>query len=1326
MGKDKLDDLLDLHNYSTWRVRFKALCSERDLGAALTTTPLTPYDKSKSEKVINLLIKNVKDHHLQTVTDAANAKEAWDALAETLAANNNARRLALRQEFSRLKMEDGEALTKYIARARQLRSDLLGTGQNVDESDLALAILQGLPSKYEMLSLALTTRDGELDLTTVTSKLSAFETSKSESKEKESAAFAAVGNPAAGSGSYGRNAGGNGASSQRSNVICHYCKKPGHFIRDCRKRQADRRANNGTGGDNNNGGGRRNSYSYAPRQMAFIASGNSSRLPDWHLDSGSTWHVTYDESELINVRQLSPHEELKIVGVGGHALKPTAVGTLRLYSNVAENLELQFHDVYVAHDAVVKILSVGRLDSRGAEVSFGGSKVAVRANGETILSGVKEGDLYAIKYQKSTVNSFSARGASETRNGGNQQGNKSTISQTDTEAATLWHRRLGHLGFTNLEGLVKHKMVAGLDINRAAIKAAGDIVCEPCIYAKQTRGPFPSTGHKAAKPLQLLHMDVCGPMPEASLAGSLYVTTVLDDCTGLSAVAFTKTKEAVKEKVVTIINQLEQTTGHSTKEVRTDRGREFVNSQLKSYFNGKGIVHGTTVGYTPEQNGAAERLNRTLLEKTRAMLVESGLPKSMWAETFSTANYLRNISPVVGSKVTPYEAFFSQRPDVSHLRIFGCAAYVHVPKEKRSKLDPVSQKGTLVGYDSGGLYRVLLENGVEVCANVIFDETTIGQHQDSDEDAEVDGVETTANNQALQERSGELEAVQQLDYMEVDDEGAGPSQVQQRGNYQLRERKRQAEWSSDGQPVTIGRIYAAVNPGIPEPNTYAEAMAGQQAEEWQRAMDEEIEAQLANGTWELATPPPGTKLLPCRWVYKVKHNADGSVERFKARLVAKGYEQRAGIDYGELFAPTSRFASLRALLAAAAAKKMTVHQMDVSTAFLNGELKEELWMEQPPGYQSDDKAQACRLRRSIYGLKQAPRCWYDKLSEELAKFGLFPTAADPALFVKTDKTGRVYALVHVDDLLIASDKEELVIAIKKAIGACFKVRDLGEAKVYLGMEIRRLSAEEIVLSQQGYVEQLLERHQLADAKPRSTPLPPGTKILSAGESDLILQDATPYRKLIGELNYLATSTRPDISQALSFLARFMSAPTKGHQNLALGVLRYLSGTRELGLRFGGDKKNKVEGYSDSDWAGDPTTRRSTSGYAFLLNGAAISWSSQLQRTVAASSVEAEYQATAAAVREALWLRKLASELNLEGGATKISLDSQGALSLGKNAIISARSKHIDVHHHLVRERVVRGEIELGYCPTDQMVADILTKALGEIKFKWCRGALGVS
>ncbi|GIL91628.1 hypothetical protein Vretifemale_19249, partial [Volvox reticuliferus] len=484
----------------------------------------------------------------------------------------------------------------------------------------------------------------------------------------------------------------------------------------------------------------------------------------------------------------------------------------------------------------------------------------------------------------------------------------------------------------------------------------------------------------------------------------------------------------------------------------------------------------------------------------------------------------------------------------------------------------------------------------------------------------------------------------------------------------------------------------------------------------------EIAAQLSNGTWELAKPPEGTRLLPCRWVYKVKRGADGGIERFKARLVAKGYEQRAGIDYGELFAPTTRSVSLRALLAVAATKGMPIHQLDVSTAFLNGELEEELWMQQPPGYESADPTQACRLKKSIYGLKQAPRCWYVKLVAALDKLGFNPSQADPALFIKKDENGIVYLLVHVDDIITTSDDEELIRKVKDAVGKVFKIRDLGEAKVFLGMEISRGENGEVKLSQRRYIEELLQRHQLVDAKPRSTPLPPGSKVLPAEEGDMELKDSSDYRTLVGELNYLATSTRPDIAQALSVLARFMGKPSKSHMGLALGVLRYLAGTRELGLCFGGAGEFALEGYSDSDWAGDPATRRSTTGYVFKLGGAAISWNSQLQRTVAASSVEAEYQATSAAVREALWLRKLVGDLDLGTGAIGIWTDSQGALSLGNNPITSVRSKHIDVQHHLVRERVSRGEVVLSYCSTEEMVADVLTKALGEIKFKRCREA----
>ncbi|GIL95867.1 hypothetical protein Vretimale_1808 [Volvox reticuliferus] len=293
--------------------------------------------------------------------------------------------------------------------------------------------------------------------------------------------------------------------------------------------------------------------------------------------------------------------------------------------------------------------------------------------------------------------------------------------------------------------MVRDGMVVGLDIGRAGIQEAKAGVCAPCVMAKQRQGPYPATGHKAAVPLGLIHLDVCGPMQEVSLGGMRYVTVLLDDCTGLSTVAFTPSKAAVRENVILMINTLERASGHLVKEVRSDRGTEFINAELMAFFSSKGIVHGTTAGYNPEQNGAAERLNRTLLEKARAMLVESKLPKQLWGEAVSTANTLRNVSPVRGQKVTPCEAFYGYKPDVRHLRVFGCAAYVYVPAEKRDKLDPKSQRGVLVGFGQGGQYRVLVDDVVKVCSDVHFDEDDFShpklvmdvkdESDDSDEDA---------------------------------------------------------------------------------------------------------------------------------------------------------------------------------------------------------------------------------------------------------------------------------------------------------------------------------------------------------------------------------------------------------------------------------------------------------------------------------------------------------------------------------------------------------------------------------------------------------------
>ena len=1344
MGKEKLEEPLDSDNYSAWSFRFQGLCNELGLEKSLLSEPISDEQLQHSKRVLNLMMMNVKDRHLNKIRNAANAKQAWDHFAATFAANTNARRAQLRGNLHHFSMANGEAMVDYFARAKQLQSDLAGVGSFVPDAELAYVVLAGLSSRYQMEATALTMQDGELSFPRVEAKLLAAETMQKNANRSEDsmALYGAVSRNSGPSTSYSAGQPQNPSKSQgsRSSAKCIFCDKSGHLVQHCRKLQAYKQQSasnrNSSQRDDNGGNNNRQGNQDGPQFVSFVAN-NGYRSSSWYLDSGATHHITYDKSELTDIRLLSDGERITIRGVKGESLKPTAIGKLAVRSNTVDNLVITFRNVYIDVEATVKVISVRIIDDNGGHVMFADRKVAVQRNGETILVGDREGDLYAIKHKDGRASWLKGQ---QPING--SQDNKNAARELIK--ARLWHRRYGHLGYKNLELLTTNNMVQGIDVDKTSIQEASTHVCDSCMYAKQTRGPFPSTGHKAAKPLNLVHMDVCGPMPEPSIGGSRYVATILDDCSGLSAAAFTDSKAAVTDKVIHILTELQRSTGHQVQEVRTDRGGEYVNQRLTRWFISNGIRHGTTVGYMPEQNGAAERLNRTLLEKTRAMLIEARLPKNLWAEAWSTANHLRNLSPVTGSSITPHEAFFGVKPNVDTLRIFGCTAFVHIPKVQRDKLDAVSRRGVMVGYGNGKQYRILYNGKVTLESAVKFDETRLGVQNisgafewdsDSDEDdnkfhtadeessptGEGNPGTSTGGHPQQAQREGAQGRTETPNHESTQAEEA---QVQDNLRYPARERKRPSEWwRNEEDRNVLGRISTAVSAGIAEPSTFKEAISGIHAEDWKLAMDEEMTAQLANDTWELLQPPAGTRLLPCRWVYKVKQNEDGSVERFKARLVAKGFQQREGIDYGELFAPTSRNSSLRALLALAATRKLVLHQLDVSTAFLNGELKEDLWMEQPPGYVGDEKL-ACKLRKSIYGLKQAPRCWYEKLSSELAKLGLFPSKADPAMFIRKDHRGVVFALVHVDDTIVAADELSLVREVKMDIGRCFKVRDLGEARVFLGMHINRDDTGGISLSQQNYVDQLLQRHHMEGAKFRSTPLPAGYKS-SIEDDSALLPNATEFRSLVGGLNYLATSTRPDIAYALSVLSRFMSAPTKGIMTQALGVLRYVAGTRSMGIHFGSCGDVAIKGYSDSDWAGDPITRRSTTGYLFSLNGGAISWSSKLQRTVAASSVEAEYQATAAAVREALWFRKLAGDLDLNQDSINISVDSQGALSLGNNPVTSARSKHIDVQHHIVRERINSGEVRLEYCPTDRMVADGLTKALGEIKFCWCREAMGV-
>jgi Reverse transcriptase (RNA-dependent DNA polymerase) len=391
----------------------------------------------------------------------------------------------------------------------------------------------------------------------------------------------------------------------------------------------------------------------------------------------------------------------------------------------------------------------------------------------------------------------------------------------------------------------------------------------------------------------------------------------------------------------------------------------------------------------------------------------------------------------------------------------------------------------------------------------------------------------------------------------------------------------------------------------------------------------------------------------------------------------------------------------------------------VKTAFLNGPLDEEIYMEAPPGY--DFNGKVLKLKKALYGLKQAARAWNQELIRVLKEHRFEVSIADASLF-KLVRDGRCsFLLIYVDDgtaVGTKSDANEII----RILEAAFDIRRLGTAAFFLGMEIvRDRQARTILLSQKKYTQVILSRTGMTESKPRSIPMEINIQLSKDGDD--LMEKPGEYAEVLGMLLYLATCTRPDLAHAVGLLARFMAKPRQEHWIHLKGVLRYLCKTRNRGIMYGG-KDCKVEGYCDSNYAADPDKRRSTGGFVFLLAGGAISWGSKLLPTVATSTLEAEYMASACSAKEALWIRKLMTTLRgVEGAACiTINCDNQGALALQRNPTSHQRAKHIDVSHHFVRERVARGEIEMQYCPTEDMLADLFTKALAKPKHeKFCEG-----
>ncbi|KAJ3708504.1 hypothetical protein LUZ61_012209 [Rhynchospora tenuis] len=504
-----------------------------------------------------------------------------------------------------------------------------------------------------------------------------------------------------------------------------------------------------------------------------------------------------------------------------------------------------------------------------------------------------------------------------------------------------------------------------------------------------------------------------------------------------------------------------------------------------------------------------------------------------------------------------------------------------------------------------------------------------------------------------------------------------------------------------------------------EPEHFGEAMKDSN---WRKAMQTEIEALEHNNTWSIEDLPSNKKAIGCKWVYRIKYNSDGSVERYKARLVVLGNRQVEGIDFKETFAPVAKMVSVRTFLAVAVARGWELHQMDVHNAFLHGDLHEEVYMRLPPGFASKHPGKVCRLRKSLYGLRQAPRMWFSKLTEALKAYGFTQSYADYSLFTLEKQDTFLAILVYVDDLVIAGNNSDAIVRFKQYLSSTFHMKDLGALKYFLGIEIARNSTG-LYLCQRKYTLDIVAECGLLGGKPVAFPIEQNHNLSTA--SGKLMKDPERYRRLVGRLIYL-TITRPDLCYSVHILAQFMHAPLDVHYDAAIRVMRYLKGSPGQGILLRAESDLTLYGYCDSDWATCPLTRRSLTGYFVMLGASPISWKTKKQHTVSRSSAEAEYRSMATTSCELIWLKTLLTSLGISHTQPmKLMCDSQAALHIAANPVFHERTKHIEIDCHYVRDQIQAGCIVASHIRTNEQLADIFTKALGKRQFHYLLGKLGI-
>ena len=1082
-----------------------------------------------------------------------------------------------------------------------------------------------------------------------------------------------------------------------------------------------------------------------PKARAFLgANGDEEKADVWYLDSGATHHMT-GRRELFSDLNTDVRGTVRFGDASKVDIK--GIGSIAFEGRTGEHRVLQ--GVYYIPALKNSIISLGQLDETGSKVEIYHDVLRIWEHTGRLIAKVKRGAnrLYTLQLHAAQPLCLAAcRG----------------------DVAWQWHERMGHLNFDALRRLGKEEMARGVPVIDHV-----EQVCDTCVTTKMRRRPFPAaTQYRAKQPLELVHGDLCGPVTPATPGGNRYFLLLVDDASRFMWAALIPSKDAAAEAIKRIKLSAEAESGQKIRVLRTDNGGEFTVADFATYCAEQGIKRHFSAPHSPQQNGVVERRNQSVVAMARALLKQRGLPARFWGEAVMTAVHILNRSPTRALKgITPYEAWHGRSPTLGHMKVFGCVAYTRKLSQLR-KLDDRGEAGVFIGYAEGAkAYRVFepVSGRVRISRDVVFDEEhgwdwsspesgpsavnssefTV-EYVWSEEASEPappsspllpDSPRTPAPNSPIGVEGAEGSAsthpqansapaalevsppppspqIEHATPLEDDDDRLDAYHEDE----PLRYRTVSNIIGQQPTPPPATRLFAELHlTHSGEPTSHTEA---KRDPAWCAAMKEELRSVERNKTWELVKPPAGHRPITLKWVFKLKKDEHGNVIKHKARLVARGFVQQEGVDYDDAFAPVARMESVRVLLALAAQEGWSVHQMDVKSAFLNGDLNEEVYVHQPPGFVvAGQEDKVYRLHKALYGLRQAPRAWNAKLDSTLKKKGFRQSNHEAAIYRRGSGNSLLLVGVYVDDLIITGAKEQDVESFKAEMKATFEMSDLGLLSFYLGIEVQQ-STDGITLRQTHYAKRILELGGMVDCNPAVTPMEERLRLSKKSTAKEV--DPTQYRQLVGSLRYLV-HTRPDLAFAVGFVSRFLERPTIEHQQAVKRILRYVAGSLEYGLHFTkASSEARFIGYCDSDLAGDIDSSKSTTGCLFFLGNNLVSWQSIKQRVVALSSCEAEYVAMTTAATQALWLSRLLAELlGKKVEVVELRVDNKSAIALAKNPVFHDRSKHIRIKQHFIRDCVEEGSIKTEFVATNDQLADILTKALGKAKFEDMRSKIGI-